>query len=297
MSSVEQPPAIVRWTLRLEDATALDGRCRRWSPRSRHCSAPGRALRCCAATGSATRSTRCSPTSCSAPGPPPLCSTCSGGPTRPPRPGGSSAPAFSPLARRHGPDGRSGRQPGRATSGWASSTPSPTVSRSVCTRRRGSPARGAGAAPGPDAPLPERSCRGPAPTWAATSRGTQGGEPPPGVRRRLPGRSVRRALVRGRASRPQDLVHRLPLGELVDELVQVADLLHQRIVDVLDPHPAHHARDRRCMGWSAASAKKSSKVVPAARWSSKAAWSKPVSHSITSSSSAFVRPFFSTFAT
>ena len=32
----------------------------------------------------------------------------------------------------------------------------------------------------------------------------------------------------------QDLVHRLALRQLVDELVQVADLLHERIVDILD---------------------------------------------------------------
>ena len=38
---------------------------------------------------------------------------------------------------------------------------------------------------------------------------------------------------------PQDLVHRLALGQFVDQLVQVANLLHQRILDVFDPHPAH----------------------------------------------------------
>ena len=75
-----------------------------------------------------------------------------------------------------------------------------------------------------------------------------------GARGRLharPGR--RRHLARGHHGRggvgqrgallrlvPQDLLHRLALGELVHELVEVADLLHQRILDVLDPHPAHH---------------------------------------------------------
>ena len=33
---------------------------------------------------------------------------------------------------------------------------------------------------------------------------------------------------------PQDLLHRSPLGELVDELVELPDLPHQRIFDVLD---------------------------------------------------------------
>ena len=44
-----------------------------------------------------------------------------------------------------------------------------------------------------------------------------------------------------------------------------------------------------------ASAKKSSNVVPASRGLFNAVSSKPVNHSIASSSSAFVRPFFSTF--
>ena len=34
-----------------------------------------------------------------------------------------------------------------------------------------------------------------------------------------------------RRSRPQDLVHRLSLGKLVDQLVEVADLLHQWVVE------------------------------------------------------------------
>ena len=36
----------------------------------------------------------------------------------------------------------------------------------------------------------------------------------------------------------RDLFHRLALGQLVDELVQVADLLHERIFDILDAYAA-----------------------------------------------------------
>jgi hypothetical protein len=50
-------------------------------------------------------------------------------------------------------------------------------------------------------------------------------------------------------------------------------------------------------GLRRASAKNFSKVVPSARWALRAGRSKPVSHSITWSSSALVRPFFSTFVT
>ena len=48
-------------------------------------------------------------------------------------------------------------------------------------------------------------------------------------------------------SLPQDLLHRPAPGELVDQLVQVADLPHQRVFDVLDPDAAHHARDQRAV--------------------------------------------------
>jgi hypothetical protein len=50
-------------------------------------------------------------------------------------------------------------------------------------------------------------------------------------------------------------------------------------------------------GLSRASAKKSSKVVPAARWPFSSPSSKPVSQLITWSRSACVRPFFSTLVT
>ena len=41
----------------------------------------------------------------------------------------------------------------------------------------------------------------------------------------------------------QHLLHRLALGQLVDELVEVADLAHQRLLDVLDPLAADQALD------------------------------------------------------
>src|SRR5688572_17285205 len=43
------------------------------------------------------------------------------------------------------------------------------------------------------------------------------------------------------SSFPQDLRHRLALGELVDELVQVADVAHQRVGNVFDADAADHA--------------------------------------------------------
>ena len=64
---------------------------------------------------------------------------------------------------------------------------------------------------------------------------------------------------------PQDLLHRLALGEFVDQLVELADLLHQRVLDRLDAHAADDALDQRRVRVSAgASAKKVSKSVSAA---------------------------------
>src|SRR5690606_28672478 len=49
--------------------------------------------------------------------------------------------------------------------------------------------------------------------------------------------------VEARRSAAQDLVHRLPLRELVDQLVEVADLAHERIFDLLHAHATDHAFD------------------------------------------------------
>ena len=77
MSSSDQLPTIVRWTLRLEDTEAWDQAVQAVEPTIRAVFGTEHGRRCFVATGWATRSTRCSPTSRSAPGPPPLCSTCS----------------------------------------------------------------------------------------------------------------------------------------------------------------------------------------------------------------------------
>ena len=41
----------------------------------------------------------------------------------------------------------------------------------------------------------------------------------------------------------EDRPHPLSPGQLVDQLVHPADPLHHRVLDVLDPHSADHARD------------------------------------------------------
>lgn len=122
MNPSERPPRIVRWTLRLEEgATVLDGPVHALEPSIQ------------ALFGTGTRASvlrgewlghAVHPllTDVAAPGPPPVCLIFSAGPTRPPRPRGSSEPACSPPAQQPGPGEPSGRQPVRATSGWASST-------------------------------------------------------------------------------------------------------------------------------------------------------------------------------
>lgn len=39
--------------------------------------------------------------------------------------------------------------------------------------------------------------------------------------------------------------HGFPLGQLVDQFVEVADLLHERVSDVFDTHSTHDAGDER----------------------------------------------------
>ena len=46
-------------------------------------------------------------------------------------------------------------------------------------------------------------------------------------------------------SLPQDLVHGLSLGQFIHQLVQVTDLLHEPILDLLHPITADHAGDLR----------------------------------------------------
>ena len=42
----------------------------------------------------------------------------------------------------------------------------------------------------------------------------------------------------------QDLLHLLALGQLFDELIQITDLAHQRLLHFLDLHPANGAADQ-----------------------------------------------------
>jgi hypothetical protein len=46
----------------------------------------------------------------------------------------------------------------------------------------------------------------------------------------------------------QDLVHRLSLGQLIDQLVQVTDFPHRRLLDILDPDAAYDAFDQGSQG-------------------------------------------------
>ena len=67
--------------------------------------------------------------------------------------------------------------------------------------------------------------------------------------------------------RAEDLLHRLASGKLVNELVEVADLLHERVPDLLYADAADHAGDqlpRRIE--RGASAKNLSKSVPRSSW-------------------------------
>ena len=49
------------------------------------------------------------------------------------------------------------------------------------------------------------------------------------------------------ASGAQDLLHRPALRQLVHQLVEIADLLHQRIRHFFHAHAAHHALDQRAL--------------------------------------------------
>lgn len=61
---------------------------------------------------------------------------------------------------------------------------------------------------------------------------------------------------------PQDFLHLLTFRQLINQLIQIADLLHQRILDRFDAHPAHHPLDQRAVRmdrWSLS--KKGFKIV------------------------------------
>lgn len=78
--------------------------------------------------------------------------------------------------------------------------------------------------------------------------GTRGGVE---VRRRLvraaPFLALASAAVVLYALLPEDLLHRLSLRQFVDQLVEIADLPHQRVFHTLDAHAAHHAGNQRAV--------------------------------------------------
>src|SRR3569832_794114 len=57
------------------------------------------------------------------------------------------------------------------------------------------------------------------------------------------GTRVARSRIIRRRLGAQHLLHRSPLRQLVDELVEVPDLPHQRILDLLDPYTTDDAGD------------------------------------------------------
>jgi hypothetical protein len=76
---------------------------------------------------------------------------------------------------------------------------------------------------------------------------------------RVPGRREFLSLERGMevldiamvlldAPLAQNLLHRLSFSEFIDELVQVADFFHQRVLDFFDANTTHDALDQRAIG-------------------------------------------------
>src|SRR4051812_18491055 len=97
---------------------------------------------------------------------------------------------------------------------------------------------------------------------------------------------------------PQDFLDRLSLGKFVDQLIEIADLAHGRLFDVFDTYAADHARDQR-PGWVHLGRLREEilELVLFASTESRLSWLCPVSQRMISSTSAFVRPFFSAFVT
>ena len=122
MNASEPPPSIVRWTRRLEDATALDAPVRALEPSvyamfgtGKTCLGAARRLARPRSPPAADRHRDRSWTSATV-------LDLFGGATPRRRPGDLSASVYSPLVRLLGPDGRNGRRSVRARSGSASST-------------------------------------------------------------------------------------------------------------------------------------------------------------------------------
>ena len=169
MDPVDRPPGIVRWTLRLEDATVLDRPVRALEPKVR------------ALFGTGTRGSVLRGEWLGHAVHPLLTDVVLGTWTSATVLDLVGGPDSSTAARRLigtgllavGPTAWTGwaewSGQASATSASASSTRRPTGSRSVSTRRPGSPGCGAGTEPGYDGRWPERRCPPSRPTWAATS--------------------------------------------------------------------------------------------------------------------------------
>src|SRR5690606_19719305 len=69
----------------------------------------------------------------------------------------------------------------------------------------------------------------------------------PGRATVVAGRPRDSAWPAGRRRLAQDLFHGLAPGQFVDQLVQVTDLLHQRLLDVLHPNSADQPLDQAGM--------------------------------------------------
>src|SRR3989344_4766276 len=62
-----------------------------------------------------------------------------------------------------------------------------------------------------------------------------------------PRRRKRPSRGSGHSPRPQHLLHRLALRQLVDQFIEVPHLAHERVLDLLDPIAADHAGDQEAV--------------------------------------------------
>lgn len=95
----------------------------------------------------------------------------------------------------------------------------------------------------------------------------------------------------------QNLFHNLPLCQLVDQLVQIANFPHYGFIDVFQPDTTDHPLDRSASGVQAGGfCKEGFKIRPPGQVCFNSCWLYPVSQLIIVSTSAFVRPFLSALA-
>ena len=169
MTLNDRPPQLVRWTLRLEEAEALDQPVEALHPYVQSLFGSGVRGLCCAGTGWGTQCTPSSPMSSSAPGRPRRCSTSWEVLMRARPPRRWSAPVSWLSDPPPGPDGPSGQRPACARSGWDWSTQSRTPRRSAPMPPHGSPVVGATTPQEPGSRLPALPSQASVPTWAGTS--------------------------------------------------------------------------------------------------------------------------------